>query len=69
MSENKTRKWNEDEIELIEEYSIEGTKRYRFHVKNSNIIIDIRAPNREAAWNKVFNMLERIRFKNPMKNL
>ncbi len=67
MGENKIRKWKGEEIELLEEYNVGGTKRYRFHVRNSNIIIDIRSLNEESAWNKISEMLEKIRFKNPIK--
>ncbi len=65
VKENKIRKWKGEEIELLEEYNIDGTRRYRFHVKESNIIIDIRSSSEESAWNKVFKMLDRMRFKNP----
>ena len=65
MKDNKIRKWREEEIELLEEYNINGTRRYRFHVKESNIIIDIKSLDEESAWNKIFKMLNRMRFKNP----
>ncbi len=67
MKENKIRKWREEEIVLLEEYNIDGTKRYRFHIKESNIIIDIKSFDEESAWSKVFKMLDRMHFKNPSK--
>lgn len=47
-------------VELVEEYTCGTQPRYRFRVKDTNIVINIEAGSREDAWNKVVELFEKL---------
>ncbi len=48
------------DLELIDEYVYMGEKRYRFKIKNTNIVINVRAENPEEGANKAIELLKKI---------
>ncbi len=56
-----------EELEFIEEYMIEGRKRFRFKVKNTNVVINVSAKTIEEAKQKAQNMLKILKIKEAFK--
>lgn len=48
------------ELELVDEYVYMGEKRYRFKIKHTNIIINVRAENPEEGADKAIELLKKI---------
>ncbi len=49
------------ELELIEEYTFAGQHRFRFKVKNTNIILNVAAENLDEGVKKAVELLSRLR--------
>jgi len=48
------------ELDLIEEYVYWGEKRYRFKVKGTNIIVNVRADSVDEGVEKAIEVLKKI---------
>lgn len=55
------------ELEIIDEYIIEGDHRYRIKVKGTKIILNISAKNSEEALEKAKKLFEKIRSNLPIE--
>jgi len=51
----------EVEFEIVEVYLLDGQKRFRLRVKNTNIIVNVAAESPEEAGEKAAALLERSR--------
>ncbi len=49
------------EIELVEKYTSNGQPRFRFRIKDTNIVLNISATNEEEAWIKVKNLISQLK--------
>ena len=49
------------ELELIEEYTYAGQRRFRFKVKNTNIILNVAAENLDEGVKKAVELLNKLR--------
>lgn len=47
-------------LELVEEYTCGAQPRYRFRVKDTNIVLNIEASSREDAWNKAIELFRKL---------
>jgi hypothetical protein len=52
------------ELELVDEYVYRGERRYRFKVKGTNIVINVRAENPEEGADKAIEVLKKIGYVN-----
>ena len=57
----------EIEIELIEEYTYLGEKRFRFKIKGTNIIINVKASNLEEGAKKALEIIRKVRLEEALK--
>jgi len=48
------------ELDLVEEYFYLGEKRYRFRVKGTNIIVNVRADSVDEGIEKAIEVLKKI---------
>jgi len=49
------------DLEVIEEYIIEGQRRYRVKLKGTNIIVNVEAQNDEEALQKVAELMVKLK--------
>ena len=49
------------DLEIVEEYVIEGQRRYRVKLKGTNIVINVEAQNVEEALQKVAELMTKLR--------
>ena len=49
------------ELELIEEYTYAGQHRFRFKVKNTNIILNVAAESLDEGVKKAVELLKKLR--------
>ncbi len=49
------------EIEFVEKYTSNGQPRFRFRIKDTNIVLNISATNEEEAWIKVKNLISQLK--------
>ncbi len=52
---------NTVDLEIIEEYIIEGQRRYRVRLKGTNIIVNVEAQNDEEALRKVAELMVKLK--------
>lgn len=48
-------------LELVEEYTCGSQLRYRFRVKDTNIVLNITANSTDEAWSKAIKMFNELR--------
>jgi len=48
-------------LELVEEYTCGSQLRYRFRVKDTNIVLNITANSIDEAWSKAIRMFNELR--------
>ncbi len=48
-------------LEIIEEYIIEGQRRYRIRLKGTNIVVNVEAQNDEEALRKVAELMVKLK--------
>jgi len=48
-------------LEIIEEYIIEGQRRYKIRLKGTNIIVNVEAQNDEEALRKVAELMVKLK--------
>jgi hypothetical protein len=49
------------ELEVVEEYVIDGVHRFKLKVKGSNIVFNVSAENLEEAVRKVIDMMKSLK--------
>ncbi len=52
---------NTVDLEIIEEYIIEGQRRYRIRLKGTNIVVNVEAQNDEEALRKVAELMVKLK--------
>ncbi len=52
---------NTVDLEIIEEYVIEGQRRYRVRLKGTNIVVNVEAQNDEEALRKVAELMVKLK--------
>ncbi len=52
---------NTVDLEIIEEYIIEGQRRYRVRLKGTNIVVNVEAQNEEEALRKVAELMVKLK--------
>jgi len=52
---------NTVDLEVIEEYVIEGQRRYRVRLKGTNIVVNVEAQNDEEALQKVAELMVKLK--------
>lgn len=52
------------ELDLVEEYVYGGEKRYRFKVRGTNIVVNVRADNVDEGVEKAIEVLKKIGYFN-----
>ncbi len=52
---------NTVDLEIIEEYIIEGQRRYRVRLKGTNIVVNVEAQNDEEALRKVAELMVKLK--------
>ncbi len=49
------------ELELVEKYTSDGQPRFRFKIKDTNIVLNISAMNEEEAWVKAKELISKLK--------
>ena len=57
----------QEKLELIEEYTVEGRKRYRFRIKNTNVVINVTAQNIDEAKQKAIDIAKTLKIEEVFK--
>ncbi len=52
---------NAVDLEIIEEYIIDGQRRYRVRLKGTNIVVNVEAQNDEEALRKVAELMVKLK--------